>query len=194
MDGKRVKVMYERLENKLKEYLARRGLPMTDELNPPFGLIFHSASMMNDQNKSYIVIGREAWAEGLHVAVEPATGIVWAVSAHAENKPVYVNASVELLLEYMHLLLRYRQQTAHLPSDSAPRIWTAEQARLRLEKLRRGEIKPAKANPEQSAAMEKERKAAFQQLERELRVLDPAAMQPASWWSKVMEETGYGLL
>lgn len=175
------------------EYLVRLGLPVFDAHEPPFGLLFCEALQLNHPHKKYIVIGREIWAESLYVAIEPETGVVWAVTDNSADNPVYMNASVVLLLEFMDLVLKFRKQAASFSADPPPKIWTAEQARLRLEKFRRGEIKP-QVNQDQTAALEHEREASFQKLKRELRVLDPSALHRSSWWSKVLEEIGYPLL
>ncbi|GAE05211.1 SUKH-4 family immunity protein [Paenibacillus sp. JCM 10914] len=133
----------------------------------------------------YIAIGREIWSEGLHVAIKADKGAIWAVT-EGGKKPTYMNASIESLLTFMDRVLLFNQNTERLEPQLPPTILTAEQARIRLEQFRRGEIKP-RPRPDASQA-QREWKADFGQLKRELKAIDPVAVRSISWWGIMLEE------
>lgn len=175
-----------RMPDKTVEMLVHRGMPVFDPQEPPLGLQFHDALPLKDVHEAYIAIGREIWSQGLHVAINRDTGAVWAVTDGGTQKPTYMNASIDSLLVFMDRVLRFKQQTERLQPDPPPMILTAEQSRLKLEKFRRGEIKPG-TRPDASQA-EREWKSAFEQMKRELEDMDLPAVRSSSWWGIVLEE------
>ncbi|MGG4090929.1 SUKH-4 family immunity protein [Paenibacillus lautus] len=172
--------------DKTVETLVHRGMPVFDPQEPPLGLLFHEALPLRDVHGDYIAIGREIWSEGLHVAIKRDTGAVWAVTEGGIQKPTYMNASIESLLAFMDRVLRFKQQTERLQPDPPPMILTAEESRLKLEKFRRGEIKP-RTRPDASQT-QREWKSAFEQMKRELKDMDQPAVRSSSWWGIVLEE------
>lgn len=168
------------------ETLVQRGMPDFDPQEPPLGLLFHEALPIKDVHGDYISIGREIWSEGLHVAIQKDTGAVWALTEGGTQKPTYMNASIDSLLAFMDRVLRFKQEAERLQPDPPPTIMTAEQSRLKLEKFRRGEIKPG-TRPDASQA-EREWKSALEQMKRELKDMDSTAVRPSSWWGIVLEE------
>lgn len=111
---------------------------------------------------------------------------MWAVTEGGTKKPTYINASIDSLLAFMDRVLRFKQQTERLQPDPPPTILTAEQFREKLEKFRRGEIKPGTRLDALQA--EREWKSAFEQMKRELKDMDPNAVRSSSWWGIVLEE------
>jgi hypothetical protein len=174
------------MPDKMAETLVHGGMPDFDPQEPPLGLLFHEALPLQDVHGAYIAIGREIWSEGLHVAIKRDTGVVWAITEGGTQKPTYMNASIESLLAFMDRVLRFKQQTERLQPDPPPMILTAEQSRLMLEKFRRGEIKP-RTRPDALQA-QREWKAAFEQMMRELKDMDLTAVRSTSWWGIVLEE------
>ncbi|QOT11119.1 SUKH-4 family immunity protein [Paenibacillus sp. JNUCC32] len=174
------------MHDKTVETLVHRGMPVFDPQEPPLGLLFHEALPLQDIHGAYIAIGREIWSEGLHVAIQKDTGGVWAVTEGGTQKPTYINASIDSLLSFMDRVLRFKQQTERLQPDPPPMILTAEQFREKLEKFRRGEIKPG-TRPDASQAQH-EWKSAFELMKRELKEMDLPAVRSSSWWGIVLEE------
>ncbi|AYB43188.1 SUKH-4 family immunity protein [Paenibacillus lautus] len=174
------------MPDKTVEMLVHRGMPVFDPQEPPLGLLFHEALPLQDIHEAYIAIGREIWSEGLLVAIRQDTGAVWAVTEGSAQKPTYMNASIDSLLAFMDRVLRFKQQTERLQPKPPPKILTAEQFREKLEKFRRGEIKPG-TRPHALQA-EREWKSAFEQMKRELKDMDPNAVRSSSWWGIVLEE------
>ncbi|MGG4345777.1 SUKH-4 family immunity protein [Paenibacillus lautus] len=174
------------MPEKTAEMLVHWGLPDFELQEPPLGLLFHEALPLQDVHGDYIAIGREIWSEGLHVAIKRDTGAVWAVTEGRTQKPTYMNASIDSLLAFMDRVLRFKQQTERLQPDPPPMILTAEESRLKLEKFRRGEIKP-RTRPDASQT-QREWKSAFEQMKRELKDMDLAAVRSSSWWGIVLEE------
>ncbi|MGG3279956.1 SUKH-4 family immunity protein [Paenibacillus solani] len=168
------------------ELLVQWGLPDFDKQEPALGVLFHEALQLKNVHGDYIAIGREIWGEGLHVAMNTDTGGIWAVTEDGAQKPTYMNASIESLLTFMDRVLVFKQQTEHLQPDLPPMILTAEQSRQMLEKFRRGEIKP-KTRPDASQ-IQREWKAAFEQMKGELKDIDLTAVRSSSWWGIVLEE------
>lgn len=168
------------------DILAQWGLPDFDKQEPPLGILFHEALQLKYVHGDYIAIGREIWGEGLHVAMNTDTGGIWAVTEGSTTKPTYMNASIVSLLEFMDRVLVFKQQTKHLQNDPPPMILTAEQSRQMLEKFRRGEIKP-KTRPDVSQA-QREWKAAYEEMKRKLKDVDPTAVRSSSWWGIMLEE------
>lgn len=168
------------------DILAQWGLPDFDKQEPLLGILFHEALQLRHVHGDYIAIGREIWDEGLHVAMKAATGEIWAVTEGGAQKPTYMNASIESLLAFMDRVHVFKQQTEHLQPDPPPTILTAEQAREKLEKFRRGEIQP-KTRPDASEA-KREWKIAFEHMKRELKDMDLAAVCSSSWWGIMLEE------
>ncbi|WP_339266620.1 SUKH-4 family immunity protein [Paenibacillus sp. FSL K6-1330] len=179
------------MPQKTAEMLVHWGMPNFELQEPPLGLLFHQALPLQDVHGDYIAIGREIWSEGLHVAIQTDTGEIWAVTEGGTQKPTYMNASVESLLAFMDRVFLFQQQSERLQPDPPPMIMTAEQSRLKLEKFRRGEIKPG-TRPD---ALQAERvwKTAFEQMMRELKDMDPAAVRSSSWWGIMLEEMKDGL-
>lgn len=168
------------------DILAQWGLPDFDQQEPPLGILFDEALQLKYVHGDYIAIGREIWGEGLYVAMNADTGEIWAVTEGDTQKPTYMNASIESLLEFMDRVLIFKQQTEHLQLDTPPVIMTAEQARQKLEKFRRGEIKP-NTRPDVSQA-QREWKATFEEMKRKLKDVDLTAVRSSSWWGIVLEE------
>lgn len=174
------------MPDKTVEMLVHRGMPVFDPQEPPLGLLFHEALPLQDIHEAYITIGREIWSEGLLVAIRQDTGAVWAVTEGSAQKPTYMNASIDSLLAFMDRVLRFKQHTERLQPDPPPMILTAEQFREKLEKFRRGEIKPGTRADALQAV--REWKSAFEQMKRELKDMDPNAVRSSSWWGNVLEE------
>ncbi|MFE0556921.1 SUKH-4 family immunity protein [Paenibacillus sp. NPDC058910] len=174
------------MPEKTAEMLVHWGMPNFELQEPPLGLLFHQALPLQDVNGDYIAIGKEIWSEGLHVAIKTDTGEIWAVTEGGIQKPTYMNASIESLLAFMDRVLRFKQQTERLQPDPPPMILTAEESRLKLEKFRRGEIKP-RTRPDASQT-QREWKSAFEQMKRELKDMDQPAVRSSSWWGIVLEE------
>jgi hypothetical protein len=97
-----------------------------------------------------------------------------------------MNASIENLLAFMDRVLQFKQQTERLQPDPPPMILTAEQSRLKFEKFKRGEIKP-RTRPDAMQA-QREWKAAFEQMKRELKDIELTSVRSSSWWGIVLEE------
>jgi hypothetical protein len=174
------------MHDKTAETLVHWGMPDFDRQEPPLGLLFHEAIPLQDFEDVYIAIGREIWSEGLHVAIKTDTGAIWAVTEGGTQKPTYMNASIDSQLAFMDRVLRFKQQTERLQPDPPPTILTAEQFREKLEKFRRGEIKPG-IRPDASQT-QREWKSAFEQMKRELKGMDLPAVRSSSWWGIVLEE------
>ncbi|WP_145037345.1 SUKH-4 family immunity protein [Paenibacillus sp. Y412MC10] len=174
------------MPDKTVETLVQWGMPVFDTQEPPLGLLFHEALPLEDVHGDYISIGREIWSEGLHVAIKKDTGAVWALTEGGTQKPTYMNTSIDSLLAFMDRVLRFKQQAECLQPDPPPTIMTAEQSRLKLEKFRRGEIKPG-IRPDASQT-QREWKSAFEEMKRELKEMDLPAVRSSSWWGIVLEE------
>ncbi|OME89819.1 MULTISPECIES: SUKH-4 family immunity protein [Paenibacillus] len=174
------------MPEKTAEMLVHWGMPNFELQEPPLGLLFHQALPLQDVHGDYIAIGREIWSEGLHVAIKTDTGEIWAVTEGGTQKPTYMNASVESLLAFMDRVFLFQQQSERLQPDPPPMIMTAEQSRLKLEKFRRGEIKPG-TRPD-ALQTQREWKSAFEQMKRELKDMDQSAVRSSSWWGIVLEE------
>ncbi|WP_020617284.1 SUKH-4 family immunity protein [Paenibacillus daejeonensis] len=173
------------LSSELAAELSKWGLPQFAGKEPPLGMVFE-APYLRQELPSHVVIGREIWEEGLYITMDQKSGVVWAISEGEQQKPVYMNASITGLLTFMDRILGFRKQTDALPPAPPPSVWTAEQMKERLEKLRNGELRPV-SNPEDEQAR-RQRASLFRQLKRELKTIDAQALRAACWWGTVLEE------
>jgi hypothetical protein len=121
------------------------------------------------------------WEPATELVGLDSAGAVWSY-APARGRRVPMNSSVDALRRFLDLFGEFFAAA----DDPPPATYTAEQMAAKLAALRRGEIKPAAARPDNRSARVK-------QLKKALRDIDRPAVK-AGWWSLVLEQVDDGIL
>lgn len=122
-----------------------------------------------------------AWEPTTELIAVDHAGAVWSYSPDRDSR-VLMNSSIDALRRFLDLFAEFFAATAGPP----PATYTAEQMAERLAALRRGEITPAAAKPDN-------RKARIKQLKKTLKEIDRPALK-ADWWSIILEQVDDGIL
>jgi len=125
-------------------------------------------------------IGYEWEESAAWLCVETGTGRVCTMDAET-GELGQINTSLAAFVEF---LKRYADVMQQFSTREEPTILTAEQARLKLEAFRRGEIKPGNKSTSIAA-----REKAVQELRAYYIEKDPASLASEdAWWSVVLEQ------
>ena len=168
------------------DFLKSPGLPVFDSNKPLLGLRFGDEyGVLSSGSRRFLVIGEEIWRDDLLIGIEVATGEVHAVFREGVEPPVYINASTPLFIEFLaEMQACFEAVNRDTP---VPVTMTEQQARMRLEAFRRGEIKPAPVTGRF------DREEALLRISENFRRLDPRSIQTA-WWSRILEQARDGLI
>ncbi|MEJ8307132.1 SUKH-4 family immunity protein [Saccharibacillus sacchari] len=169
--------------------LLREGLPQSAEIGHTAGVRFandlqYAVAESNKPSIRCFAIAYVWERTSEYLVIESVSGEIRACGPGGE-KDVFVNTDLGSLLDCLSRYSRFQQRR---PSAPEPSIWNAEQARLKLEAFRRGEIRP-KTKADEAARSEAEDRQELQALKTFLQQKDPECLKRReSWWSAVLEQ------
>lgn len=169
--------------------LLREGLAQSIEIGHTAGVRFandleHVVTDREKQGAGRFVIAYVWERTSEYLVIEPGSGEIRACGPGGD-KDVFVNIDLGALMDCLSAYGRFQQRR---PSVSEPTMLNAEQARLKLEAFRRGDIRP-KATANDAARLEEEERQRRRALKTFLQQRDPECLKRwESWWSTVLEQ------
>ncbi|MCU1529887.1 MAG: hypothetical protein JWP75_3650 [Frondihabitans sp.] len=147
--------------------------------DPRFGIeLYEEPGDSQDVEGAPMTLVGHVWSRDAERIVTTATGAVLIVDPGGTN-PAPLNSSLEATRAFLEAFRVY--YAGHRPAPAPP--MTRDEARARLRALQRGEL-PSEPEPAPPIAQPLR----LATLTTHLTAIDPAAVTPGSWWSRILEQ------